>query len=140
MDLKQLFADYNPPLGDDREFMARLQRNIQAAEAVRQQQREEAMALVEKERTAMRRRSRRSVGIAAVVGFAVGTAFSLAIPHIGQSLAAMLSPMMAGLSVPEAAVDGCRLLAWLLVGAASVAAAISAYDLSLAFAGSRRQR
>lgn len=135
--LTQLFTGFAPRLSDDGAFMARLERNLRAVDeavASRCRNREEAVAAVRRERTSLRRRCRRAVAVAAVAGFAVGTLFTLALPHIGQAVAAMLTPLASLASLPAVTADACRVLAWLIVGGASVAAALSAYDVALASA------
>ena len=114
--LKSLFAEFQPELSSDRQFMNRLERNMESVEIVKRRGEE------------MRARNRRAVTVAAVVGFVVGFLFSLTLPY--------LSGVVAGwqLTLPEESVtsvlaDWFAVISWVVIGAVAVTAAINTYDM-----------
>lgn len=114
--LKSLFAEFQPELSSDRQFMNRLERNMESVEIVKRRVEE------------MRARNRRAVTVAAVVGFVVGFLFSLTLPY--------LSGVVAGwqLTLPEESVmsvlaDWFAVISWVVIGAVAVTAAINTYDM-----------
>lgn len=114
--LKSLFAEFQPELSSDRQFMSCLERNMESVEIVKRRMAE------------TRARNRRAVTVAAVVGFVVGFLFSLTLPY--------LSGVVAGwqLTLPEESVtsvlaDWFAVISWVVIGAVAVTAAINTYDM-----------
>ncbi|MDE6161841.1 MAG: hypothetical protein K2F77_09320 [Muribaculaceae bacterium] len=114
--IKDFFAGFNPDMPSDISFVSRLQQNLDAVEMVRQHN------------VALRRRNRVAVAVAAVVGFATGFLFSLALPYIGSVVASLAVPADSALRVLY---DNYLAIAWLLIGGTSALIALNAYDLTL---------
>lgn len=68
--LKDLFAGFNPPMGDDNQFMSELERNLQAVEFAKIHCAE------------ARRKNRVAVIVASIVGFVCGVVFTLCYPYL----------------------------------------------------------
>lgn len=68
--LKDLFAGFNPPMGDDNQFMSKLERNLQAVEYAK-------MHCAQ-----TRRKNRVAVVVASFVGFVCGVVFTLCYPYL----------------------------------------------------------
>lgn len=117
--LKALFAGFEPELTSGMDFVERLERNLHSVEIVRQRSAE------------LRARSRKAVGIAAVAGFVVGILFSLVMPYLVANVAEwQLS--LAPSTFLYAVADHFTVVAWTLACGLALAAALNAYDLSLA--------
>lgn len=119
--INNFFADFEPEVSDDFAFMKRIDRGLDAVEMIR------------RHNTRMHRSRRLAVAVAAVAGFLAGFLTSLAMPHISTAVAGFISglPQVAALAEPSGLHT---LAAWIVTGAASVAAALSAYDISMALA------
>lgn len=114
--LKSLFADFQPELSSDRQFMSCLERNMESVEIVKRRMAE------------MRARNRRAIAVAAVVGFVVGFLFSLALPYL-SGLVADWQLTLPEESVMSVAADYFAVIAWAVTGATAVIAAINTYDM-----------
>lgn len=121
--IKDLFAGFNPGMPSDLSFMSRLQQNLDAVEMVRQHNVE------------LRRQNRMAVAVAAVVGFATGFLFSLALPWLGRTVASLAVPAD---SAMRTLADNYLAIAWLLIGGTSALIALNAYDLTISIASRRR--
>ena len=114
--LRSLFADFQPELSSDRQFMSCLERNMESVEIVKRRMAE------------MRARNRRAIAVAAVVGFVVGFLFSLALPYL-SGLVADWQLTLPEESVMSMAADYFAVIAWGVTGATAVIAAINTYDM-----------
>lgn len=114
--LRSLFADFQPELSSDRQFMSCLERNMESVEIVKRRMAE------------MRARNRRAIAVAAVVGFVVGFVFSLALPYL-SGLVADWQLTLPEESVMSVAADYFAVIAWGVTGATAVIAAINTYDM-----------
>lgn len=114
--LRSLFADFQPELSSDRQFMSCLERNMESVE------------IVKRRMAKMRARNRRAIAVAAVVGFVVGFVFSLALPYL-SSLVADWQLTLPEESVMSVAADYFAVIAWGVTGATAVIAAINTYDM-----------
>lgn len=114
--LRSLFADFQPELSSDRQFMSCLERNMESVEIVKRRMAE------------MRARNRRAVAVAAVVGFVVGFLFSLALPYL-NGLVADWQLTLPKTSVMNHVADYFAVLAWGVIGVTAVTAAINTYDM-----------
>lgn len=114
--LRSLFADFQPELSSDRQFMSCLERNMESVEIVKRRMAE------------MRARNRRAIAVAAVVGFVVGFLFSLALPYL-SGLVADWQLTLPEESVMSVAADYFAVIAWGVTGATAVIAAINTYDM-----------
>ncbi|MCM1028595.1 MAG: hypothetical protein NC342_03475 [Pseudoflavonifractor sp.] len=115
--IRQLFADFNPPMTSGDRFMERLRGSIDAVEEVRQQA------------AAIRRRSRIAVSVAAVTGFITGVLLTLLMPLLGDMVTSvdLSRPIF---HVSRLSIDW-HMLAWLASAAVSVVMAINAYDITM---------
>ncbi len=116
--LKNIFHDFDPVISSDIRFMDKLQRNLNAVEIVRQQNR------------MMLARNKRAVVIAAMAGFLVGLIFSFALPYIGDMIAGLRPTLDVG-SVGYILADNYQLITWLIIGAVSVFTSLNTYELVL---------
>ncbi len=117
-ELIDMFAGLTPAVTDDKAFLSRLDKCLDAVETVRRQN------------IVVCRLNRRAALVAALVGFVVGVAFTLAIPWFLTAIASVEMPHTDILTLPAA--DVARVLLWCLAGGASVVSAVNAYDISLA--------
>jgi len=104
--LKDLFAAYDPELTDDFGFMARLKRNMEAVELVKQHN------------AAVQRRNKLAVVIAAAAGMVMGIMLAICFPI-----------MESRLSLPSFNVD---FLLWGITAIVTTLTAINAYAIALA--------
>lgn len=116
--IRSLFTDFEPELSSDFMFMNKLQQSLDSVEIVRQHTAE------------LRRRNKKAVVLAAAVGFIVGFLFSLSLPYLNNAIAKWL------LSLPDASfihtiANYSTVMAWLVIGATSVFAALNTYEISL---------
>lgn len=114
--LKSLFAEFRPELSSDRRFMDRLTRNMESVEIVKRRVEE------------MRARNRRAIAVAAIVGFIVGFLFSLSLPYL-SGLVAGWQVTLPQESVMNVVADWFAVMAWGVIGAVVVTAAINTYDM-----------
>ncbi|MDE5724569.1 MAG: hypothetical protein K2I12_00965 [Duncaniella sp.] len=115
--IRNLFAGFNPDLTPDYEFMSGLQRAIDAVELVKEQN------------TALKRRSRVAVVIAALTGFVVGVVLTLVMSHMDSlwiSLPASFSQYVFGASGVDFS-----MVTWIVVAGASVLTALNAYEIAM---------
>lgn len=115
---RSLFAGFDPELSTDFQFMHKLERSLNSVEMVKQRVSE------------TRSRSRKAVAFAAVAGFIVGFLFSLALPYLSGIVADRQLALPAE-SVANAFAEHFTLIAWTVIGATSVFAALNTYELSL---------
>lgn len=113
--LKSLFAGFDPELSPDRLFMDKLKRNMESVE------------IVKRGLSEARARSRRAVTIAAVVGFIVGFLSSLALPYL-TDIVSDWQMTLAPESAMSIVADNFPIIAWAMIGAMAVLAAINTYD------------
>lgn len=114
--LKSLFAEFQPELSSDSLFMNRLERNMESVEIVKRRVEE------------MRARNRRAIAVAAIVGFIVGFLFSLSLPYL-SGLVAGWQVTLPQESVMNVVADRFAVIAWGVIGAVAVTAAINTYDM-----------
>lgn len=114
----ELFSDFEPEISSSDRFVAKLQKNLEAIEFVKQQN------------AALRKRNRRAVVIAAVCGFAVGVIQSLLFPLIYDWISG-LSISLPDIPASSLAV-GIELLPWLIMAGICAITSISAYRIALA--------
>lgn len=116
-EIKALFKGLSPKLTSDSVFMARLQKNMEAVEAVKSHV------------AALQRRNRIAVVAASLAGFVMGVVCTLLFPVISDSLGA-ISFSIPRLQMPAITVDW-RIVGWLLTGVLSVLAAVQTYGFTL---------
>lgn len=115
--IKNLFADFNPELSSDTQFMARLQRNLEAVEFVKQQS------------AIFRKRNKTAVVVAALSGFVVGVLTTLIFSafDVWTSLVYLSLPL---LTANPIAIDF-RIIAIILAAAASCFTVYNTYVVTL---------
>ena len=96
--------------------MNRLERNMESVEIVKRRVEE------------MRARNRRAIAVAAIVGFIVGFLFSLSLPYL-SGLVAGWQVTLPQESVMNVVADRFAVIAWGVIGAVAVTAAINTYDM-----------
>lgn len=116
--LKDLFSDFQPELPSSFQFMARLQKNMEAVEIVKQHN------------LALRRRNKLAVAIAALSGFAMGVILTLLFPLIGDWVSTF-SISLPHLHVSSITVDY-SFLAWIVMAGVCIITALNAYEIALA--------
>ena len=116
--LKKLFDGFTPTVTPDSDFMARLQKNMEALEAVK--------AHVSK----MQRRNRIAVVTAAFAGFAMGVVCTLLFPLLCDFLGT-LSFSLPQINIPEITVDR-HITGWIVSCELCVLTAVHTYNLTLA--------
>ena len=116
--IRSLFSDFEPELSSDFMFMNKLRQSLDSVEIVRQQTAE------------LRSRNKKAVAIAAAVGFIIGFLFSLSLPYLNNAFVKWQ------LSLPDVSLlhnvaDYFTIIAWSVIGATSVFAALNTYEVSL---------
>lgn len=117
-DIKKLFEVFTPTLSSDTDFIARLQKNMDAVESVKTHV------------ATLQRRNRIAVVAAALAGFMTGVLCTLLFPFIADSLAP-LSLSIPHLQIPPININW-RIVGWLLSGTLCVLAAVQTYSFTLA--------
>ena len=112
-ELRQLFAEFNPRMPGETDFVARLERRLSAIEDVRERSRLHF------------RRMKRAIVAAALFGVFVGVALTLSFPWILAGIAALLSGISPSITACAQTVS------WVIVSSATLLSAAAAYDLSL---------
>ena len=125
--IKLLFQDFQPGLSSDFDFIRKLERNLNSVEIVREQS------------ALLRRRSKRAVIIAAIVGFVTGFLASFLVPYFGNIVSEMQ------LSMPDSSamkllVDYQMTFAWVIVGSLSLIMSYNAYDITQAISLNSKAR
>lgn len=116
--LKSLFSNFDPDLSSDFQFMNSLQRSLNSVEIIKRHTAE------------VRARNRKAVAIAAFVGFIVGFLCSLAVPYLTEAVSHWQLTLPQD-SILNTFATNFPIIAWLIIGGASVSVAINSYDLSL---------
>lgn len=119
--LKDIFNEYEPDLSSRFAFMERLERNLNAVEIIHQ-----ANAKATK-------RNRIAVILASLAGFVVGLLFSFALPYIKNMIEVLRSTISTDSLLFKINVifEFQSVLAWIIVGAVSVATSIGTYNMVL---------
>ena len=115
--LKDLFSNFDPKLSSSMDFMTRLQRNMEAVEAVRQYN------------LAQKRRNRLAVAIAALSGFAMGVILTLLFPLIG-SWVSTISLAIPYIHATSLTIDS-SVVGWIIMATVCVITALNAYEIAL---------
>lgn len=116
--IKNIFKDFDPELSSSFQFMAKLQKNM------------EAMMIVRQYNAALKRRNKWAVAIAGACGFAMGVIMTLLLPFITEWIASMQAniPLF---SINNMTIDF-RYLGWLLMACASVLTSLTVYEIAFA--------
>ena len=122
--LKDLFKSYDPELSSSRDFIERLERNLNAVE------------LIHRDNAAVLKRNRIAVAIASVAGFITGVVFTLSLPYIEVFVNTLLSSLLSAFRLPDVLYSN-QVVSWLLVGAISVFVGLNTYTITLSLLPSR---
>lgn len=117
-EIKSLFANFEPELPSDSRFMNKLQRNLNSVEVIKRHAAE------------ARSRNKKAVAIASIVGFIVGFLFSLSLPYFKVAISNW-QLTLTNESLMNTLADNFTIIAWCVIGATSVLAALNTYELSL---------
>lgn len=112
--LTELFADFNPQLAPDTDFMKTLQRNMDAVEFVKEQT------------VALKRRSRIAVLTSWIAGFVTGTISISLFKLLGDSIPELIISMPR-LNIAPIAVDW-QIVGWIISAAACFLTAMGVYE------------
>lgn len=125
--LKDLFKSYDPELSSSRDFIERLERNLNAVE------------LIHRDNAAVLKRNRIAVAIASIAGFITGVVFTLLLPFISGIVSSVIDSIPTISSI-EPSGDYSIAIAYLVIGALSVFVAVNTYSISLSLLPSRDAR
>lgn len=113
-DIRQLFREFEPPLGDSSIFMKHVLRDIEAIDRVKEYG------------VAMKRRDRRSILFAAVAGFVSGAFFTWFYPV----LCSIVDDLITSLAPTQVNDNVTAVIACMLTAATSLAAVLFTYNFS----------
>ncbi|MDE7420234.1 MAG: hypothetical protein K2N35_08495 [Muribaculaceae bacterium] len=116
--IKDIFKDFDPELSSSFQFMAKLQKNMEAVEIIRRYN------------AAQTRRNKWAVAIAGACGFAMGVILTLLFPMIVDWISSFKISLPL-LNAATMAIDF-SYIAWILVAAVSVLTALWVYELASA--------
>ncbi|MDE6480649.1 MAG: hypothetical protein K2L45_10305 [Muribaculaceae bacterium] len=116
--IKDIFKDFDPELSSSFQFMAKLQKNMEAVEIIRRYN------------AAQKRRNKWAVAIAGACGFAMGVILTLLFPMIVDWISSFKISLPL-LNAATMAIDF-SYIAWILVAAVSVLTALWVYELASA--------
>ena len=115
--IKDLFRNFAPGISPDNQFLAQLQRNMDAVD------------LVKRHNHAAQKCYKTAMLIAAAAGFAAGIAFMLLLPTIVSWLSTIkLSLPILGL---QALTPDWQVIGWLVAAFLSATTAINAYEIAI---------
>lgn len=114
--IKDIFKEFDPELSSSFQFIAKLQKNMEAMEIIRQYN------------AAQKRRNKWAVAIAGFSGFAMGVIMTLLFPFITDWVASL--NLSLPLSHSSTMTFDFSYLVWLLVAAVSVLTAVSVYEIA----------
>ncbi len=116
--LRTLFNDFKPELSSSFQFMTKLQKNMEMVEILKQHD------------TALKRRNKLAVAIAAASGFAMGVILTLLFPLIGNWVSTFrvsLPHLHTGILTIDYSI-----VAWVVTAGVCVITALNAYEIALA--------
>jgi hypothetical protein len=115
--LKELFTNFQPEMSSSLQFMAKLQKNMEQVEILRQHH------------LAIKERNKLAVCIAAAIGFLVGVILTLLFPLIG-SWVSTFSISLPHLQISSITIDY-SFVGWMIVAVTCVIIALNAYEIAL---------
>lgn len=124
--LRSLFSTFEPELSSDFQFMNKLQRNLNAVEIIKQQTAD------------VHSRNKKAVAIAAIVGFIVGSLFSLSLPYLSDVVSHWQLTLPSG-SMLKTFANNFITIAWLVIGSTAVLAALNSYEISLSLLNTKKR-
>jgi hypothetical protein len=114
--LRNLFNDFQPELSSSSQFMAKLQKNMEMVEILKQHD------------IALKKRNKLAVVIAAVSGFVMGVILTLLFPLIGDRVSTFSVSLM---HITNLTIDY-SFVAWIVMTGACIITALNAYEIALA--------
>lgn len=116
-ELRSLFADFQPEMLPETDFMSRLDARLDAVEFIQQRNAD------------MKRACRRAARVAAAVGVAVGFVMGLIVPYVAISIpeSKLLCSIAGGMGADTLA----AMVKWLVAGLATVSISMCAYHADL---------
>jgi hypothetical protein len=115
--LKELFTDFQPEMSSSLQFMAKLQKNMERVEILKQHN------------LAIKKRNKLAVCIAAAIGFLTGVILTLLFPLIG-SWVSTFSISLPHLHISSLTIDY-SFVGWIIMAATCIITAINAYEIAL---------
>jgi hypothetical protein len=115
--IKELFTNFQPEMSSSLQFMAKLQKNMEQVEILRQHH------------LAIKERNKFAVCIAAAIGFLVGVILTLLFPLIG-SWVSTFSISLPHLQISSITIDY-SFVGWMIVAVTCVIIALNAYEIAL---------
>jgi hypothetical protein len=115
--LKELFANFQLEMPSSLQFMAKLQKNMERVEILKQHN------------LAIKRRNKLAVCIAAAIGFLTGVLLTLLFPLIG-SWVSTFSISLPHLQISSLTIDY-SFVGWIIMAVACIITALNAYEIAL---------
>ena len=116
--LKYLFSNFEPELSSNLQFMNKLKRNLNSVEIIKRHAAE------------VRSRSKKSMAIAAFIGFIVGFLFSLSLTYLNEAVTDWQLTLPRE-SMLNTLANNFSTIAWLIIGSTSALTALNSYEISL---------
>lgn len=116
--IRNIFINYRPEISSDFKFMKKLEQNLNSVEIIRQHNAE------------IKAKNRKAVVIAAIAGFIVGFFFSMSLPYL-ENFIAEWELTLPDKSVMKVLADYFMLIAWIIIGAATVFTSLNTYEAVL---------
>jgi hypothetical protein len=115
--LKELFTNFQPEMSSSLQFMAKLQKNMERVEILKQHN------------VAIKKRNKLAVCIAAAVGFIMGVILTLLFPLIGNWVSTF-SISLPYLQISSLTIDY-SFVGWIVTAVACIITALNAYEIAL---------
>jgi hypothetical protein len=115
--LKELFTNFQPEMSSSLQFMAKLQKNMERVEILKQHS------------LAIKKRNKLAVCIAAAIGFLMGVILTLLFPLIG-SWVSTFSISLPHLQISSFTIDY-SFVGWIIMAVTCIITALNAYEIAL---------
>ncbi len=115
--LKELFTNFQPEMSSSLQFMAKLQKNMERVEILKQHS------------LAIKKRNKLAVCIAAAIGFLMGVILTLLFPLI-ESWVSTFSISLPHLQISSFTIDY-SFVGWIIMAVTCIITALNAYEIAL---------
>jgi hypothetical protein len=115
--IKELFTNFQPEMSSSLQFMAKLQKNMERVEILKQHS------------LAIKKRNKLAVCIAAAIGFLMGVILTLLFPLIG-SWVSTFSISLPHLQISSFTIDY-SFVGWIIMAVTCIITALNAYEIAL---------
>jgi hypothetical protein len=115
--IKELFTNFQPEMSSSLQFMAKLQKNMERVEILKQHS------------IAIKKRNKLAVCIAAAIGFLMGVILTLLFPLIG-SWVSTFSISLPHLQISSFTIDY-SFVGWIIMAVTCIITALNAYEIAL---------